>query len=348
MFVSTVFVFVTLNFDQFKLAEGFQSRFHKDFPCNRPIYLQNWIRQTKNDYDEGEVGKGPNWIEKSFPVETGGDFSAKKVEEFDLGISGESFQTGPLSKRMFDAITSRTSLELNDDILEAFILYAMDFTAKEATRAALKQNGLEMVLMEEEEDQGMWGDVEAVRLYNSKTGNAISNLYDSLEEAAKNWKPGQPFDFVVRQVPAKIRELSLDELLQALDPEGKIQNEAEGVRGMDNFSGQEALDAIFDYDYSITSLKELATSNEERTNSAPTKATTEDTAFTGLDKRGYRAIKRRDLLRALSDDNQTEDKKSESSSPFNDIKLDLKTNFNLFLSDDARNGCSSVPWGTSG
>ena len=72
MFVSTVFVFVTLNFDQFKLAEGFQSRFHKDFPCNRPIYLHNWIRQTKNDYDEGEVGKGPNWIEKSFPVETGG------------------------------------------------------------------------------------------------------------------------------------------------------------------------------------------------------------------------------------------------------------------------------------
>ena len=51
-------------------------------------------------------------------------------------------------------------------------------------------------------------------------------LYDSLEEAVKDWEPGQSFDFVARQVPAKIRELSVDELVQALDPDGAIRQEA--------------------------------------------------------------------------------------------------------------------------
>ena len=59
-----------------------------------------------NNNKDGEVGEGDNWIERSFPVDTGGKDEAgaakaalKKVEDYNLGISGISFQTGSLSKR---------------------------------------------------------------------------------------------------------------------------------------------------------------------------------------------------------------------------------------------------------
>ena len=197
------------------------TRFHRN-----PIISLSLSSSPGGKYDQGEVGEGKNWIEKSFPVGTDEKVSVKKVEDYNLGISGEAFGTGPLSKRMFDTIISKTSLDMTEEILEAFRLYALDFTAKEASRAALLQNGLEMVLLGEEEDQGMWGDVEAIRLYDTETGEPSPMLYDSLEEAVKDWEPGQSFDFVARQVPAKIRELSVDELVQALDPDGAIRQEA--------------------------------------------------------------------------------------------------------------------------
>lgn len=67
------------------------------------------IREHDNDDDDddGQVGSGPNWIERSFPVDvsgTEGSGSAeelKKIEDYNLGISGVSFQTGSLSKRKF-------------------------------------------------------------------------------------------------------------------------------------------------------------------------------------------------------------------------------------------------------
>ena len=89
------------------------------------------LSASDKSYGDGEVGEGDNWIEKSFPVATEEGVDIKKVEDFNLGISGESFQTGPLGKRMFEAIVSRTSLDISDEILQALTLYAMDFTAKE-------------------------------------------------------------------------------------------------------------------------------------------------------------------------------------------------------------------------
>ena len=219
-------------------AVGFQSQ-----SCNRLPFLVSSSSSSilhmseEKKYDDGEVGKGRNWIEKSFPVGTDEKLSVKKVDDYNLGISGEEFQTGPLSLRMFETIVSRSSLDITDEILQAFTLYAMDFTAKEAARAALTENGLEMVLQEEEEDQGMWGDVEAVRLYDEETGDPFPRLYDSLEDAVKDWTPGQTFDFVARQVPAKIRELSVDELLQALDPQGKLREEAKEMKKEDDEEG---------------------------------------------------------------------------------------------------------------
>jgi len=83
-----------------------------------------------------------------------------------------------------------------------------------------------MVLQEEEEDQGMWGDVEAIRLHNVETGSPVAKTYDSSEDAVKDWTPGQTFNLVARQVHAKNLELSIEELVQALDPDGKLREEA--------------------------------------------------------------------------------------------------------------------------
>ena len=60
------------------------------------------VNPNKKNNDDGEVGTGPNWIERSFPVDMGADDGGsnelKKVEDYNLGISGVSFQTGSLSK----------------------------------------------------------------------------------------------------------------------------------------------------------------------------------------------------------------------------------------------------------
>ena len=258
--------------------------------------------------NNGEVGKGENWLEKSFPVDTDEKVSTKKVDDYNLGISGQDYQTGPLGKRMFETIVSRTSMDMDEEIKQAFTIYAMDFTAKEATRAALKQNGLDMVLQEEEEDQGMWGDIEAVRLYDS-TEKPLPTLYDSLEEAIEDWEPGQTFDFVVRQVPAKVKELSIEELVQALDPEGTLRAEAKELRGEDEGEpDEEALLSIIDDGFQ--SLSDMAADNVRRTEEAPRGSTDAENAYSGGDTRGYRVIKRSDLLRDSINGDGTENEKS--------------------------------------
>jgi hypothetical protein len=261
--------------------------------------------------DQGEVGRGSNWIEKSFPVETEEKINVKKIDDYNVGIFGKDFQTGPLSKRMFDTIVSRTSLEMSEEIRQAFKLYAMDFTAKEATRAALKQNGLEMVLQDEEEDQGMWGDVEAVRLYDTKTLGPLPKLYDSLEDAVLEWTPGQTFDFVCRQVPAKLKEFSYAELLQALDPDGSLRKEAKELTGKEADPDEEALLSIFD-EKADASLADLANDCIERTENAPRAVTEERNAFRGNDSRGYNVVKRSDLLLDSINEDGTENEKSMS------------------------------------
>mmetsp|Transcript_22362 Transcript_22362/g.25150 ORF Transcript_22362/g.25150 Transcript_22362/m.25150 type:complete len:726 (+) Transcript_22362:124-2301(+) len=267
-----------------------------------------------NENNDGEVGKGSNWLEKSFPVDTDAKISTKNIDDYNIGISGKDFQTGPLSKRMFNTIISRTSIEMSDEIKDAFTLYAMDFTAKEATRAALKENGLDMVLQEEEEDAGMWADLEAIRLYDIGTENPTTKIYDSLEDAIVDWTPGQTFDFVARQVPAKMKELNMDELVQALDPDGTLRKEAKELRrdGDDDEEeeevplDEEALLSIFDDEY-ISTLEELASDNMRRTESAPRGSTDAINAFSGSDSsKGYRVINRSSLLRDSINQDGTE------------------------------------------
>ena len=271
--------------------------------------------------NNGEVGTGSNWLEKSFPVDTDGEkMSATAVDDFNIGISGKDFQTGSLSKRMFDTIMSRQNdgNDMSDEIKEAYTLYAMDFTAKEATREALEQNGLDMILQEEEEDEGMWGDVEAVRLYDINNPDkpiTPKKIYDSLEDAIVDWTPGQTFDFVVRQVPARIKKLSMDELVQALDPDGKMREEAKERRG-DNDDDEEpdedveneALLSIFD---DIKDLEEMNSDNTRRTEDAPRGSTDANDAYSGSDSSGgYRIINRSSLLRDSINQDGTENDKS--------------------------------------
>lgn len=249
----------------------------------------------------GEVGSGPNWIERSFPIDLDESkkFDPKTVVDYDLGISGVNYQIGPLSKRMFDAIAAKSSIfkDASLEIRRGFLIYTMDFTAKEAVRAALTQNGLELVLTDEEQDEGLWSDVDSIKLLDENGSPIPGKIYDSWEDAVDHWVPGQAFDFVARQVPAKMKELSLDQLLWALDPNGELRKQAKsaGLRLPDE---------------NIGTLHDMAQENLQRAERAPTEANDESQAYSGLpEKRGYRVINADDLLGDRRNDNGTENEK---------------------------------------
>jgi hypothetical protein len=174
------------------------------------------LASSSNSANDGLVGSGPNWIERSFPVNTPGEqLDPKTVDDYNLGVSGAQYMVGPLSKSMYTAIVSKSRIdEVSVEIQRAYKLYSMDFTAKEAVRAALEQNGLQMVLLEEDQDEGLWGNIDSIRVYDDQ--GKVSSFYDSWEDAVDHWTPGQTFDFVARQVPAKMKELSMKEVLKAL------------------------------------------------------------------------------------------------------------------------------------
>mmetsp|Transcript_21534 Transcript_21534/g.63087 ORF Transcript_21534/g.63087 Transcript_21534/m.63087 type:complete len:784 (-) Transcript_21534:127-2478(-) len=290
---------------------------------------------SSSDDGEGEEfvpreGQGPNWIEKSSPsglgplspkgessVESSAEGGAPtagggtKVDDYSLGIAGKSFDTGPLSLRMYTALASvalkrfppNTTLnDLPDELKSVYKLYAMDMTAKEAVKAALKQNGLQMATggaSEEgtaEEDLGAWGELEGLHLVDKSSGERIPGAaFDTVEEAVELglWKPGQPFDFVARGVPAKVKEMDLSELLRALDPDGNLREEVkEGGGSMP--------------DEEVDSLKALGNECERRANAAPREAEDESAVFRGGPERGYRAMHRIDLMRGERNDDGTE------------------------------------------
>ena len=282
---------------------------------------------NNNNNKDGQVGSGPNWIERSFPVDVteADQIDPKKVEDYNLGISGKSFQTGPLSRRMFEVMTknkvssSSRRNSLDPELERAYKIYAMDFTAKEACKVALQQNGLQLVLTDDEQDEGMWGDIDSIRLLpmesqnegeeeeeqpklfgipTSSSSSSFDRLYDSWDEAVDDWTPGQGFDFVARNVPAKLRELQLSELLQALDPQGTLREEAKerGIVMPDEEGENEPV---------LQSLSDLAKDNVQRVERAPREAVDATQAYAGnLQKRGYRPLPVQQLLCAYHDDDE--------------------------------------------
>lgn len=266
----------------------------------------------EDDYDpildepRGKRGDGRNWIEKSSPYGIGqlGEGNAdatsgadeKRTDGYyDLGVNGESFQTGHLSARMFDALMSVAKnrfpegSEIPSELQDVYKIYAMDITAKEAVKAALDQNGLQLAIDDSDnvQDEGLWGDIDSVHLLDPNTGEIEEGTeeYESFDAAVEegDWEPGQPFNFIVRNVPARLKELDISDLLSRLDPDGKLREEAREK-------------GITMPDEDVASLKDLGQECDRRTKVAPYETQDELTVYKGDGSKGYRAIKRSDLL----------------------------------------------------
>mmetsp|Transcript_2662 Transcript_2662/g.3837 ORF Transcript_2662/g.3837 Transcript_2662/m.3837 type:complete len:733 (-) Transcript_2662:104-2302(-) len=270
------------------------------------------------DEPKGKRGDGRNWIEKSSPtgigklIDTNPMSKDKKSEtdgNYDLGIDGLSFQTGSLSTRMYDALASVAmkrfppgTTSLPRELDDVYKLYAMDITAKEAVKAALDQNGMELALMNKDDlqsqDEGMWGDIGFVRLFDEKSGEFKSQSYECLDDAVEEggWAPGQAFSFVARNVPAKLKEMDISELLTALDPEGEYRKEAKEK-------------GITMPDEDIASLKDLGRDCERRTNVAPIETLSKEDVYRGDDSMGYNIMKKSDLLLGSRNSDGTENEK---------------------------------------
>jgi hypothetical protein len=181
---------------------------------------------------------------------------------------------------------------MSDDVKRSYKMYAMDFTAKEATKTALNQNGFETLI--EEEDMDDWGIVDGIQLIDG-AGRSIGPLYDSWNQVVDKWTPGQGFNFVAREVPAKLREMVLDEVLEALDPDGSLRE-------------QSAEKGIAVPSEDLQSLTDLANEIARRCEEVPGEATKE--VFAGTSSRGYAAISRRDLLPSKANMDGSENQKS--------------------------------------
>ena len=231
-------------------------------------------------------GRELNWMDRIIPLDMENDKEdalrrVGQVEEYNIGISGVSFQTGPLSARMFEAMMSRQNQDLmSAEIKRAYKVYAMDFTAKEATRTALKQNGFDTPI--EQEDMDEWGIVDSIQLLDP-AGQPVGPLYDNWNRVVDQWTPGQGFDFVAREVPAKLKDIALQEVLDALDPDGSLRKTVENA-GL----------SIPTED--LQSLTDLANEVKRRCEEAPRGSLTSDKVYKGDNRRGYSAISRSELL----------------------------------------------------
>lgn len=248
-------------------------------------------------------GKEDNWIDRIVPLDMENDKEeairrVSQMEEYNIGISGVSFQTGSLSGRMYEAMMSRQDEDLmSEQIKRSYKMYAMDFTAKEATKTALNQNGFETMI--EEEDMDEWGIVDSIQLIDA-AGRAIGPLYDSWNQVVDKWTPGQGFNFVAREVPAKLREMVLGEVLDALDPDGSLRQ-------------QSAEKGIAVPTEDLQSLTDLANELSRRCEEAATESSKDEELFKGTSSRGYSAISRRDLLQAKTSADGSENQKSKCS-----------------------------------
>ena len=158
-----------------------------------------------------------NWIERIDPLgvdtffdnkqagDGGGGSDQSSVAYFSLGISGSSYELGTLSQMFNTALLKQannrfadTLGEIPDEMLPIYATFAMDCSAKEASRLALEQNGMELIEMEDQ----LWGEVENIRLTGSNGGEVFDTLQDAVENG--QWKPGQDFDCVVRNVKARV------------------------------------------------------------------------------------------------------------------------------------------------
>jgi hypothetical protein len=298
-----------------------------------------------------EKGHGRNWMEKSSPIGIGKliaaagptetttttTSSSKIIQDdtnnhatqdiegyYDLGIHGLSFQTGPLSLRMYDALLSMASkrfqqeqgtMELPLELECIYKMYAMDMTAREAVKAALDQNGLELALgprvssSKKDSNQGLgqhqlqeeefWGDVDTIQLVIHSESeddgpmegmNEVKGEYDSFDSAVRSghWEPGKTFNFIVRNVPARLKGFDIAKLLQSFDADGVYRKKSTGSKNSTVNRPVASLD--------VSSLKELGIENERRSNNAPCHVSDTQSVYRGDGSQGYDVIHKSELL----------------------------------------------------
>ena len=127
-------------------------------------------------------------------------------------------------------------------------------------------------------------------------------MFASCQGAAPHWTPRHAFDVVVHEVPTTAGALSVQQLLQALDPDGLYREHAEqagmDLTAMDQELEQpedQELEQPEDQDMESSTLAELAEETKRRADEAPRGGNEED-VFTGdASRRGYQFLSAREL-----------------------------------------------------
>ena len=288
--------------------------------------------QEKNDKDRQ---RDRNWIEKSSPTGIPG-VGEEDVEEYTLKLHGPTFQIGPLSKRFYDALMSNAERRFEgkrnipSELVPIYKTYSMDMAAKEATKAAMQENGLELVENPTAVEAGAWGVLENIQILendNPQQDDIVVGTAETIDYAVqeKLWEPGQAFSFIARNVRGRLKELSLKDMLKAWNMEDMAGEM--GVDMDDDTDPKVPLDSIKDYitvdsdedqedsdddtedsDDSedekpiskstplmeVNSLKDLGKDCESRSNSVPTRAVA--VGFAGGYGIGYDVVQSSDLV----------------------------------------------------
>lgn len=262
-------------------------------------------RRKKHDTNQPPTSADDdgNWIERANPIDTdsrGEDIrrQLERLERYSLGLSGVTFQTGPLSAQLHKVMMTRNdSRNMSPEVEKGYLIYAMDFSAKEATREALRQNGFELTLTEYTQDMGLWGELESVELLDPSTNKPLGRVYNSWQTAVEDWTPGQGFNFVVKNVPAKLSQVTLEDVLEAMDPDGGAMRTAKDMGLPTEFAD-------------ILSLAALKSDTIRRCDTAPRDALSDDTVYKGGTSRGYNVIHRSLLLESAKSMDGGENEKS--------------------------------------
>jgi hypothetical protein len=301
-----------------------------------------------------DTSLGSNWMKPSpdeisgIPTQFMSQLKNQKDKDtiyMDIGIGGKEFGTGPLSQRMYNVMIGvaqrNFGSNIPNEVNKMYLMYAMDASAKEAVRAAMTNNGYEMDLGDDMamQDVGAWGSVEAVQFLDPITGKPIegedgSKSYSSWMDAIEKgkWMPGDGFSFVVRRVPSVAKAMDLTSILNALDPDGKLREEAKEK-------------GILLPDEEVASLQDLSVDCMQRVNAAPVDALGEENVFRGGESKGYNVISRGSLVRNADG---TENGKSEWLLDLIRISTILRCTLSMLVyiplitykcSTHARNGC---------
>jgi len=286
---------------------------------DNPLSEEDGMLTTDENNNNVETIINNNWMKRSSSIDFNpvdlSQTNTNGVEDetiyMDIGINGLTFGTGDLSKRMHGALMKVASTKFGNnipsDLINVYLLYAMDTSAKEAVKVAMDSNGYVLNLGDEEDmqDEGSWGQIDQVVLLDSMTNEVMvgedgSSSYTSFMDAITKggWEPGDSYSFIVREVPSRKKAMDLEALLKALDPDGTLWEEAK-EQGL-LLPGDE-----------ITSLKELGVDCDQRVKSAPFETSDEQSVFSGGESKGYNIISRKQLMKSSMNSDGTENQKSE-------------------------------------